>query len=198
MMKELIQRGGEVKPNQPTVKIERAGWFKVWRADRDRIINQCEGAAPAVLSVWDAFCDLANEHGSNTITETIGIIRTRAGVSRATAFRCVGMLEELGMISHESNADPKNKKRLLASTFKLLTPSHNETTPSLSKPHERCDRGFKKLRRAATKAAPKKRREEGASGELDHSTGNHPPANALEAQAGSDYPDFVEHWGGVR
>ena len=147
-----------VKPRNSTPHSH--GWFKVWRQDRAAIIEQCEGATLAALSVWDALCDIANEKHSVSFDTSIGIIRTRAGTSRSTTFRAIELLEGMGMLAHRQNPIPGKKNALNLSTYTLLTPSYSETsppsdgdtTPSPSKQGNRSDRGLK--------TPPKRRKEE--------------------------------------
>jgi hypothetical protein len=108
----------------------RYGWFKVFRKDRARIIEHCEGAAVSALSVWDALCDIQNENGSPTFKTSIGIIRTRAAVSRRTAQSALDLLQGLGMISREQNRIPGKKNALDLSTYTILTSGNGCTTPS--------------------------------------------------------------------
>jgi hypothetical protein len=125
----------------PPLAWQARGWFKVWRTDRAKIIEECEGTALAALSVWDALCDLANEKRSHTFTATVGVIRTRAATSRSTTFKAMDLLEELGMLTRSQNKTEAKSKSLSASSYTLLTqsdkhtspPSDRETTPSLSK-----------------------------------------------------------------
>jgi predicted RNA-binding Zn-ribbon protein involved in translation (DUF1610 family) len=170
------------------------GWFKVWRHDRAAIIEQCEGATLAVLSVWDALCDIANEKRSASFDISIGIIRTRAGTSRSTTFRAIELLEGMGMLAHKQNPIPGKKNALNLSTYTLITPSYcdttppsycdttppsdGDTTPSPSKQGTRSDRGLK--------TPPKGRRDGKEASELAGSAcAGAPQADSSGAEKGT-------------
>ena len=118
-------------PQHKTERCQLRGWFKVFRDDRAKIIDHCEGTTLACLSVWDALSDLSNEHRSASFNVSVGIIRKRAGTSRSTTFRALDLLEELGMLSRKQNL-VEGQNALQVSSYTLLTPSLCETTQSES------------------------------------------------------------------
>ncbi len=101
--------GGKA-PANPAQISRRFGFFSIHREDCARIIDNCDGSPLAALAVWMALEDLANEHQATTFDASIGIIRTRAGVSRASLFSALAKLEGFGMVKHQRNHNPNKSK----------------------------------------------------------------------------------------
>lgn len=82
-------------------------WFKVARADRDRIVTHCGEKSPGALAVWLAFCDLANRNRSPRFRSSGAEISRIAGVSRRTVERIIPLLRNLGMVDWSRTTNPE-------------------------------------------------------------------------------------------
>lgn len=102
----------------------RRGWLKVQRPDLVLIREQ--GAAetgsvsvPAMIAIWIALVDLADEHRTETFTVAIGLIGFRAGLGRRHTVSALEVLERLGLLCRTPNRDPYNPKRQIESTWTI-------------------------------------------------------------------------------
>jgi len=154
-MTDNTPQPAESKPRERLTP--RHGWYKLWRADIARIRELGERddvsiSCPVLIAVWSALSDIANEKNSTTFDATIGIIRSRAGVSRRTAFDALKVLESLGLVARNQNKNADNS-HLDANTWTIFPsvklPSANaalgkrRTTPSANESLKNSHRGIK-------------------------------------------------------
>ena len=138
--------------------IPRAGWFKLFRADTARIRecgeNDGRVSVAVLMAVWVALVDVANEERGCTFTKGVGIIRSRAGVSRRHTFTALASLVAIGMVSKETHRAQQAGKFFDENTWTLhpsnLTPLGAKAAlgnhcTSASKRANRLHKGTKKL-----------------------------------------------------
>lgn len=107
-----------------------SGWFKVVRADRDKILTHCGEKAPGVLAVWLAFCDLANLARGSRFRSSGSELARVAGMSRRHVERVVPILRRLGLVTWRQTANSETGG-LEANEYHLptLDPSATMTVP---------------------------------------------------------------------
>lgn len=105
----------------------RFGFIPTFRGDIARL-REHGGTSKvrvfALIAVWQALCDLANEMRSNVFIAGRGLISYRAGVSKRTLDYALDVLElELRMIRRKTNRNPERPKELTDSTYFMLLDS---------------------------------------------------------------------------
>lgn len=103
-----------------------SSWFKVGRADRDKILASCGEKSPGVVAVWLAFCDVANRHRSGRFTASTAELGRVAGVGRRTVERTLPVLRSIGLIDWTRNVNASTGG-LEANTYNL--PSFDSANP---------------------------------------------------------------------
>lgn len=105
-------------------------WFKVGRADRDKIITHCGEKSPGVLAVWLAFCDIANRARSSSFQSSAAELARACGMTSRTVERHLPVLKSLGLVTWENTYNSETKG-LTANAYRLPT---FHPTDTLSEP----------------------------------------------------------------
>lgn len=106
---------------QNSAPVVNQGWYKVARADVQKILNNASAKnGPSLVCVWAAMMDIANaEHGA-TFDRPIAAIARKAGLAYKATLMALHRLQEMGMLkitSHKAFNSNENE----ISTYQVIS-----------------------------------------------------------------------------